>query len=231
MRNVLASSITLISAVCGSLIANPPLDFSSLGHVAVAGQFSGISIYENTQQSAVQTSGTQDGLYVQNSDGTYTSLGQTDGVIFATCALNVSNVETIFLGGNFSRVGNVSAVNLASYTPSTNLFKALSSGVIGTVKALYCDSTHNQVYIGGSFEIGNSTNAVLWNVVNQRYMTVPFGGLDGPVNTITAGGSSVLFGGQFDSTSSQMTSTSNEPQQVNLQTAYVGNDVTTRLYR
>ncbi|CCG84017.1 protein of unknown function [Taphrina deformans PYCC 5710] len=231
MRNVVAYySAIIVSAVCGSQIANPPLDLSSLGHVAIAGQFSGISIYDDTQQTAVQSTNSKDGLYLENADGSVTSLGQSDGMIYATCSLNVSNVQTIYLGGNFSRIGNISAVNMASYTPSTNLFSSLSTGVLGTVRALYCDATSNQVYIGGEFEMSNSTNTVLWDALRRRYVTVPFGGFDGPVNVIRASGSSILFGGQFDSLSGETASSLNEAQQVNLQTAYINSPNSYAIY-
>lgn len=221
MHNALVLLSALLSLSHGSPVTVPDLDLSSLGHLVVAGQFSGVSVYDDTLQLVTQTSTGSDGLYQQSADGAYATLGQSDGLINAVCSLNNTGVETIYLGGNFSRIGNVSALNVASYTPSTNLFSALSSGVLGTVNALYCDSTNDEVYIGGTFELSNSTNAVTWSVADQRYVTVPFGGFDGPVNAIQGNGDTVLFGGQFDTVAGGDADMANDPQQVNLQTAYV----------
>lgn len=221
MRHVALLS-AILPLVAGAQFPAPDLDLSSLGHVVVAGQFSGISIVNDTRQTEILSTNSTDGLFSQTSDGTYTSLGATNGAILAVCALNSSNTETIFVGGNFTRIGGVSAANIASYTPATNSFAALSTGVLGSVKALYCDSPNNQVYIGGAFDISNSSNAVLWSAQNQRFNPVIFGGFDGPVSSIVASSTgSVLFGGRFDTIANQTSTTSRSPQQVNLQTAYI----------
>lgn len=218
MRNVVALFSIITSIVRAAQVTLPSLDLSSLGHVAVAGQFSGISLYQDTSQTALQTANGHDALFVQEADNIYRSLGQSDGLIYAICALNTSS---IFVGGNFSTIGNVSAVNVASYSPATGAFSALSSGVVGTVNALYCSNDTNQVYIGGNFELSNSTNVVIWDVANQRFEPVPFEGLDGSVDTIQSSGDSLLFGGQFDSVYGASDRSENGDQQINLQTAYV----------
>lgn len=222
MRNVLLLLlVTLYERCCASQVPLPSLELASLGHVAIAGQFSGISLYQDTQQSEVLSLGATDGLYLQSSDGTFTSIAQSNGAIYSLCSLNYSNSEIFYIGGNFSQIGNVAAVNVASYDPKTSNFSALSTGVLGTVNALYCDSTDDQVYIGGNFEISNSTNVVVWDASQRRFSPVAFGGFNGAVNTIQSNGSSLLFGGRFDSITVGNISSTNTPQQINLQTAYV----------
>lgn len=222
MRNVapLVYAI-MLSCCCASQIATPLLDLSSIGRVAVVGQFSGISLYQDTTQTEILSSRSTSGLFQQSSDGIFTNIAESNGVIHTICALNYSNTEIFYIGGNFSEIGNVAAVNVASYNLATNEFSSLSTGVLGTVNALYCDSPNNEVYIGGTFEISNSTNVVIWNASQQRFSTIAFGGFDGTVNTIDPSGSSILFGGKFDSVAEGNSSSVDEPQQVNLQTAYV----------
>lgn len=223
MRNVVALWSIFLPLSWAAQVTLPSLDLSSLGHVAVAGVFSGISLYEDTlQTAAVQSSGAYDGLFLRNSDGVYTSLGQSNGYIYALCAFNTS---TLFVGGNFSTIGNVSATNVASYSPSTNKFAALSTGVLGTVNALYCSDNTNQVYIGGSFDMANSTNVIIWNLASQTFESPAFEGLDGTVNTIQGSEDYVLFGGQFDAVSGETSSSTNKPQQINLQTANVSLEI------
>lgn len=225
MRNVAALCLaTFFSNVLCSQVPNPDLDLSTIGHVVLAGQFSGISIYDDSKQTEVLSTGSTDGLYLQSTDGTYTLLGATDGAINAICTYNGSLAETIFVGGNFSRIGTVAAANVASYNVATQTFGSLSTGVLGTVNTLLCESASDQVYLGGSFEMSNSTNAVIWNVAHQRFDSIPFGGFDGQVNTIVSSGSSIIFGGKFDSVSEGNSSSTNPIQQVNLQTAYVSRE-------
>lgn len=226
MRNAVALRlVAFFASVNAAQVTLPTLDLSSLGHVAIAGEFSDISLYRDTRQLTNLSGGAFDSLYLESSDGFYSNLGVSDGTINAVCALNSTGSQTIFVAGNFSRIGTTEAVNVASYNPTTKVFSALSSGVMGTVQALYCDSADNQVYIGGDFEMSNSTNAAIWDVADQRFNALPFGGFDGPVSTIVANGSSLLFGGRFDSVVDGVSSSSNEPQQINLQTAYVGQPI------
>lgn len=228
MRNaVLLRLLTLLAEARATQITLPTLDLTSLGHVAIAGQFSGASLYQDTQQSEILSTTSSDGLYRRSADGIVTNVAQSNGEIYSVCSLNSSNSEMLYIGGNFSHLGTVAATNIASYNPSTGNFSALSNGVLGTVNALYCDDTDDLVYIGGSFEISNSTNAVVWNVSQQRFSTVAFGGFDGTVNTIQSNGSSILFGGRFDSVAAGNSSSTNEPQQINLQTAYITSQYST----
>ena len=177
------------------------IDLASLGHVAVAGKFNGISI---TNQSGVFPV-THDALYSTNP---YTLIGESDGTINAICAIN----NTVYIGGNFTKIGGVAANNIASYTTS---FSPLSTGLLGNIAALYCDN--DRVYIGGTFDSSNSSNTVVWSVPDQRFDT-SFNGFNGPVNTIVAG---PVYGGRFDSLANETSSTALSPQQINLQTAYI----------
>lgn len=119
-----------------------------------------------------------------------------------------SSPNTVFVAGQFSSIGGTSVSNIAAYNPSSNTFNNMAGGLDGTVQAVYCDNEHSQLIVGGSFSgpvNSNSDrylgNVAQWDVSASTWNPVDFGGLDGTVNTITAGGNNSLirFGGSFDS--------------------------------
>jgi hypothetical protein len=158
---------------------------------------------------------------LQSSDGYYTSLGTSDGTISAVCAFNTTGNNQLFVAGNFSRIGSVAASNVAAYDPSARIFSPLASGVPGPVSALLCDTTRNQVYIGGDFSSASFTNVAAWSVASSQFTNVTFGGFDGPVRAIAQRGSNIVFGGRFDMIDNGISTSSNISQQVNLQTSFV----------
>ncbi|BFZ53604.1 hypothetical protein PYCC9005_000632 [Savitreella phatthalungensis] len=218
-----AAILTLLTWSADAASVTPPsIDFAALGHVAVAGNFTGISIYQDTRQQSLLATNTSGGLFQQISTGAFFPVGSTDGSISAVCTLNS---QTVYVGGNFSRIAGVSAANVAAYSPLTGTFSPLGSGVAGQVNTLFCDNADNLLYIGGSFDMSNSSNAVVWSPSSSRYVPVSFGGFNGAIQTIQQyNSSSIVFGGQFDSiaTDSGLASSSeNPPQLINLQTSYV----------
>jgi hypothetical protein len=78
------------------------------------------------------------------------------------------------------------------------------------VAVLYCDNANGQVWAGGSFEapVGSGGNVALWSTASSAWQTVAFGGLNGPVDTISASssGASLYFGGRFSTTFSSSNS-------------------------
>ncbi len=141
-------------------------------------------------------------------NGTVSFISATEqgGTIRAICQMQ-SSPKTVFVAGNFFSIGGTSVSNIASYNPTTNAFDSMAGGLDGTVQALFCDNDHQQLIVGGSFSgpVDGKTdrylgNVAQWDVAASAWNPVSFGGLDGTVNTITAGGNSSLvrFGGSFD---------------------------------
>lgn len=224
MRNaifILTATLLQIGACWTGQVEASNVDYSSLGHVALGGQFSGISLYDSSRPTGPFNSSFQGGLYTKDSNGTYAAIGYSNGEVSTTCLLGYNNSQVIYVGGNFTQIGGVAALNIAAYNLGTNKFSALAGGVLGDINTVYCDNSTGEVYIGGSFEVSNATNVVVWNAAQKKFTTVGFGGFDGPVNTIGSSGASILFGGKFDSISSLNSSSSNVAQQINLQSSYV----------
>jgi hypothetical protein len=177
-------------------VSLPALDFSSLGEVSLGGDFQGISIYQYTGQTPSSGNLSGDAIYLELPNGELAQLGVARGSISSLCALN----SALFLAGNFPSVGPVTALNIATYDLSTGTFSGLHDfDILGSVSSLYCDATSNLVYVGGSFQSGGSNNAIIWNPTAGHWQDLPFGGFDGPVNTIVPGTEGdILFGGVFD---------------------------------
>jgi hypothetical protein len=79
-----------------------------------------------------------------------TQLGQMDAV---SVILPVGSVY--YVGGYFSKIGGISANNIAMYNPQTNIWSPLGSGTNNSVSNMVMD-TNNRLYIVGNFtEAGN----------------------------------------------------------------------------
>lgn len=179
------------------MAALPLVDFDRMGKVGLAGAFAGLDLFANSSSSSLQFDPSTSTLLSRNNDGSLTRIASTNagGSILAGCALG----DTYYIAGSFSSVGGASAANVASYDPSANTFSSLgSNGPNGEVSAIYCDSTQNNVWIGGSFTSPASAVAI-WNTQSKSWSAPPFGGLTGDVLSITpnASQSSLLFSGSF----------------------------------
>jgi len=197
----------------------PSIDLSSFGQVGIGGDFEGISLYQFTSQNPSAQQGSGDGVFIQLPNGALGLLGRAQGTISSLCALN----SGLFIGGNFSSIQGVNASNIASWNFTSGTFAKLNDrDILGSVSTLYCDSIGNQVYVGGDFQSGGSNNAIIWNSNAGHWQDLPFGGFDGPINTIQQGNNgNVLFGGIFDSLGNGTTAALSDRQVVNLVTGTV----------
>ena len=176
----------------------PDLDLSSLGQVALTGDFDSISLYTYLQQSedAFKTNGTQS-LITQLPNGDFATTAAADGYIKALCPfiMQSGKLAGVVVGGNFTELGGIQAPGAAMYTTTGNIIPL--NGLNGTINAVLCDQDTNTVYVGGQFMGLNSTNALAW-VGMSGWATLPFQGFNGPVNTIIKeANGNIIFGGSF----------------------------------
>jgi hypothetical protein len=198
----------------------PSLDLSSFGQVSIGGSFDGVSLYQYTGQdpsTAVTSNG--NGVYIQLPNGALALLGTAQGTISSLCTLD----SGLFIGGNFSTIAGVNASNIASWNFTSSQFAKLNDrDILGSVTSLYCDKTQNLVYVGGNFQSGGSNNAIVWDANEGHWEDLPFGGFDGPVNSIQEGSNgTILFGGVFDALGNGTTGGLSDRQVINLVSANV----------
>ncbi|KAL6310506.1 cortical protein marker for cell polarity-domain-containing protein [Sparassis latifolia] len=178
----------------------PLVDFDRMGTVGLTGAFAGLDVFDSNSTTSVTFDPSTATLLSRSSGGSLSSLASTNsgGSIVAGCALG----DVYYFGGSFTSIGNATASNIASYSPSSGAFAALgSNGPNGDVRALYCDSIHNAVWVGGQFTSPASSVAV-WNAKSSSWSPPPFGGLSGAaaqVSSITANSSqsSIFLSGSF----------------------------------
>jgi hypothetical protein len=163
---------------------------------------SGNNIFKPLQNPEITPYGVNGTVYAVETDGTY-----------------------IYVGGSFTKAGEVSATNIAKYHIANKTWEALlgkqsDSGAgytnyfggegVGlptdTVKALYWDTNYQRLYIGGSFNsvLSGQVNAnyIAWWAPNAGTISPLFGtngnGVSGTVNCITSDGSNNIYvGGEF----------------------------------
>ncbi|KAK9467825.1 cortical protein marker for cell polarity-domain-containing protein [Lipomyces arxii] len=174
-------------------ITLPDVDLSPLGQVAILGDFGGISVYRYAGQenATMPSSSKSDSLMIDLSPNLFFDISDSDGLIGSLCLLN----NTVYIAGNFTRIGNKEIQSVASVDLDTGNVLGLGSGISGNVNAAYCDEDSDLVYFGGSF----TKNVAIWNTTAVSWETVPFNGLSGgPVNAIVKRDGKIVFGGRFD---------------------------------
>ncbi|BGO92154.1 hypothetical protein NBRC10512v2_004420 [Rhodotorula toruloides] len=183
----------------------PQIDFSSLGTVAVVGNFAGLSLYDpsNPPQTYDSRAST---LLARTADGDLRRIGATDdgGSISAICQ---SPDKIVFVGGNFTSMGGVAAANIAGYNSSSEMFFALGDGLKGEVRTLSCNGT--TVYAGGEFTGSmGGPNVAAWSTSQKAWTDLPLYGFNGAVESIqpSQDGRSLFFGGAFSTTFSNSSS-------------------------
>jgi hypothetical protein len=229
----LSLSAVLASALNATSVPQPSFNLDGLGQVALAGDFNAISLYQYSGQkeSSLFSNGSQS-LLSQLPNGVFTSLASADAAIQALCVheLKDGTVKGIFVGGNFTGLGNVPASGAALFNPQDGKVTALN-GLSGKVHALLCDKETNTVYVGGEFMVtgSNSSNAIAW-VDGTGWKDLPFDGFDEPVKTITKSpNDTIVFGGTFNNLVNASSPRVRHAQTINLATADITAEQTTNL--
>ncbi|CAZ84439.1 unnamed protein product [Tuber melanosporum] len=230
---ILSLSVALASALTVTTVPQPSFDLDGLGHVALAGDFNAISVYEYLGQpgSSAFSNGSES-LLSQLPNGVFTSLASADAAIQALCVhqLKDGTVKGIFVGGNFTSLGNVPVTGVALFNPLDGKVTALDGLVkVGKVQALLCDRETNTVYVGGDFMGSNSSNAIAW-VDGVGWTDLPFDGFDAPVKTITKSpNDTIVFGGTFNNLVNASSPRIKHAQTVNLVSTSITAEQTTDL--
>jgi N-acetylneuraminic acid mutarotase len=138
--------------------------------------------------------------------GTGSSNGVSGGIVSAVYALAVVGNE-VFVGGDFTSAGGVSANGVARFNTQTNTWSSLgtgsSNGVNSNVTALAV--VGNEVVVGGFFTSagGVSANRVArFNTQTNTWSTLGTGssnGVSGSVAALAVVGNEVVVGGYFTS--------------------------------
>ncbi|CAG8476396.1 8419_t:CDS:10 [Diversispora eburnea] len=206
----------------------PTINFDSINKILLGGQYNGISKYSSTSKNFDNETAS---FFSQFSNGTFEFEGSTskNGTINAICIIPRSDnlyVIDVYIGGNFSSIGDKKLNNIARYNPSERTFYPLIEGLDGTVYTLFCDTDKSIVYVGGDFlapvnpEAHNidvlsfGGSVALWQ--KETWSSLPFKGFNGPVYTIKYNekNNTIYFGGKFDATgdgNSATTSNLNDP--------------------
>ncbi|RHZ89279.1 hypothetical protein Glove_16g192 [Diversispora epigaea] len=221
----------------------PTIDFDSINQILLGGQYNGISKYSSTLKNFDNEAAS---FFSQFSNGTFEFEGSTskNGTINAICIMPHSNnlyEIDVYIGGNFSSIGNLKTNNIARYNPLERTFYPLLEGLDGTVYTLFCDTDNSLVYVGGDFLapvnpqsynidvllFGGSV--ALWE--KQTWNSLPFKGFNGPVYTIKYNekNNTIYFGGKFDATGDGNFGSVNNTQPINIKNATIegGNSATT----
>ena len=186
-------------AISFTPVPSPDLDLSNLGRVGLAGDFSGISLYqfEGQSENGFSTNGSQS-ILSRFPNGGFADLASADAGIQAMCSfvMHDGTMAGVVVGGNFTSLGGMESQGVALFNPNTSAVTPLT-GLSGQVSALLCDEDTNTVYVGGSFKGANSTNAIAW-VGTAGWTNLPFAGFNGPVTSISkASNGHIIFGGLF----------------------------------
>ncbi len=104
----------------------------------------------------------------------------------------------LYVGGNFTTAGTITANRIARWDPATRTWTALGNGVNGSVKAL-AFAPNGDLYAGGEFTRAGNVEAkhiARWD--GQQWATVG-GGMNSYVDALTIGADGRVYaGGWFD---------------------------------
>lgn len=105
--------------------------------------------------------------------------------------------DKIYVGGSFSKAGNVNASNIAVWDKGTQQWSPLGSGAGGAVNGMAFNG--GDLYIGGQFNDAGGApcrNVAVWRASTQTWAELGEG-ITGPINAVAVQNGSVFFGGSF----------------------------------
>ncbi|KAF2753238.1 hypothetical protein EJ05DRAFT_419255, partial [Pseudovirgaria hyperparasitica] len=214
--SIIALSSLLASPVAAFNFTPAPssnLRLDTLGRVAFAGDFDGLSLFQYLEQNedSYYTNGSQS-LLSRFPNGAFASISLADAHIKAMCPYFINGeLQGLVVGGNFTSVGGINSQGVANINVDTGEVTPLP-GLSGKVAALYCDDDSGYVYVGGEFQGLNSTNAIIWT---GQWTNMPFQGFNKPVTSIIkASNGNFIFGGAFDGLGNNSTGTKKNDTQV-----------------
>ncbi|KAL2258203.1 hypothetical protein VTK26DRAFT_8578 [Humicola hyalothermophila] len=226
------SLFSLAASPAGAITFTPApdanLDLSQLGRVALAGDFSAISLYqfEEQNENSHRNNGSES-LLVRMPNGIFAPIVNTDATIRTMCTFDAGNGTIVVMGGNFTSIRGLEPDATATQSTAMALFDPATGtvtpirGLSGRVNALLCDQDRNTVFVGGSFVGANSTNALAWEGSNG-WVNLPFAGFNGPVTSMTkASNGNIIFGGSFTGLGNASAPSTPDGQVINLSTATV----------
>ncbi|KAL6712087.1 hypothetical protein ACN47E_003130 [Coniothyrium glycines] len=194
-------------------VPSPNLNLDALGRIAFTGDFDSISLYEYEGQSQ-QYPGRNGALLSRYPNGVFATINVTDADIKAMCSITVNGAERVVFAGNFTGVGNMQSPGGIALLDPTNGNVTALAGLTGSVNTLYCDRGAGQVYVGGSLQGSNSTNAIVWNT-SDGWVDLAFYGFNGPINSIVkAPNNNIIFGGAFNGLGGNATIASENSTQI-----------------
>ncbi|KAG2204037.1 hypothetical protein INT47_007031, partial [Mucor saturninus] len=197
---------TLLNGTLASYVTHPNINFDPLEQLTISGTYNGISLYKDTKQLTSLPPLTSSVISLSNDTLQLLGSSSIDGSIYDACIFK----NTLIFGGNFTTMGDQSVKNIASIDLTTHQLKPLSKGLDGIVHSIYCDT--DQVYVGGSFTAPSTSDSVsystslsqfggnvaLWK--GEKWVGLPWKGLNGPVYSILKNKNQIVFGGRFDTT-------------------------------
>ena len=215
------SSLVASAAIQFTEVPSSNLDLVNLGQVGIAGDFSGISLFqfEGQTETPVNINGSES-LLAQLPNGQFIPIVSTDASIMAMCQVvrRSGSTEGVLIGGNFTSLNGQESHGIALFNPNTTEITPLE-GLSGQVNALLCDQETDKVYVGGNLRTATSTNAVAWNS-DDGWLDLGFAGFNGPVLSITKTSSGrMVFGGSFTGLGNTSFVSNDALQIINLATA------------
>lgn len=120
-----------------------------------------------------------------------------DDVVTEIYAMEYDGSEFLYVGGTFSRIGGVSANNIARYSLVTRQWSALGNGTDDTVWAIAISGS--TIYVGGAFTsaggVANTTGIAKWN--GSAWSALGTGANIAGVRSFAISGSNLYAGGDF----------------------------------
>lgn len=184
-------------------ITQPQLDLDSFnnGEFGLLGDFDSISNYAYIGMSNFTNQNTlENQLYLTTGNNDkFITLGEIRGTISSIFPFTE---DSFLIQGDFQSLGNINASSPSIYNTSNNKFTALDSNnsLDGTITICFHSTEENIVYLGGNFTFNDTQSAAIFNLTSGQLQSTLFEGFgdNSQVNSIVQIGSSIVFGGKFD---------------------------------